>query len=47
MLNYAYAVLESQVRISTIAQGFDPMIGYLHPLPPRSCRAGVRLDGAT
>src|SRR5829696_2078315 len=32
---YAYAVLESQVRVSTIAQGLDPMIGYLH-----ACRPG-------
>jgi CRISPR-associated endonuclease Cas1 len=30
MLNYAYAVLESQVRIAAIAAGFDPTIGYLH-----------------
>jgi CRISPR-associated protein Cas1 len=30
MLNYAYAVLESQVRIATVAQGLDPTIGYLH-----------------
>jgi CRISPR-associated protein Cas1 len=30
MLNYAYAVLESQVRIATVSQGLDPMIGYLH-----------------
>jgi CRISPR-associated protein Cas1 len=35
MLNYAYAVLESQVRIATVAQGLDPTIGYLH-----SCRPG-------
>jgi CRISPR-associated endonuclease Cas1 len=30
MLNYAYAVLESQVRIATVSEGFDPTIGYLH-----------------
>jgi CRISPR-associated protein Cas1 len=30
MLNYAYAVLESQVRIATVSQGLDPTIGYLH-----------------
>jgi CRISPR/Cas system-associated endonuclease Cas1 len=30
MLNYAYAVLESQVRIAAVAQGLDPAIGYLH-----------------
>ena len=35
MLNYAYAVLESQVRIATVAQGLDPTIGYLH-----TCRPG-------
>jgi CRISP-associated protein Cas1 len=35
MHNYAYAVLESQVRIATVSQGLDPMIGYLH-----SCRPG-------
>jgi len=35
MLNYAYAVLESQVRTATIAQGLDPTIGYLH-----TCRPG-------
>jgi CRISPR-associated protein Cas1 len=30
ILNYAYAVLESQVRMWIIAQGYDPTIGYLH-----------------
>ena len=35
MLNYAYAVLESQVRITTVSQGLDPTIGYLH-----ACRRG-------
>jgi CRISPR-associated protein Cas1 len=35
MLNYAYAVLESQVRIVTVSQGLDPTIGYLH-----ACRPG-------
>lgn len=30
MLNYAYAVLESQVRIAVSAVGLDPTIGYLH-----------------
>jgi CRISPR/Cas system-associated endonuclease Cas1 len=34
-LNYAYAVLESQMRIATVAQGLDPTIGYLH-----ACRPG-------
>lgn len=35
MLNYAYAALESQVRMSIAEVGLDPTIGYLHV-----CRAG-------
>jgi CRISP-associated protein Cas1 len=35
MLNYAYAVLESQVRIAAISQRLDPTIGYQH-----ACRPG-------
>lgn len=34
MLNYAYAVLESQVRIAAVSQGLDPTIGYLHASRP-------------
>ncbi len=34
MLNYAYAVLESQVCIATVSQGLDPAIGYLHASSP-------------
>lgn len=34
ILNYAYAILESQVLISTIAAGLDPTIGYLHACRP-------------
>jgi CRISP-associated protein Cas1 len=30
ILNYAYAVLESQVRIQIVAAGYDPTIGLLH-----------------
>ncbi len=30
ILNYAYAVLESQVRTEVVAAGFDPTIGFLH-----------------
>ena len=30
ILNYAYAVLESQARIEVVAAGFDPSIGFLH-----------------
>ena len=35
MLNYAYRVLETQVKIATVAAGLDPTIGYLH-----TCRPG-------
>jgi CRISP-associated protein Cas1 len=34
ILNYAYAALESQVRIAAIGQGLDPTIGYLHARRP-------------
>jgi CRISP-associated protein Cas1 len=34
MLNYAYAVLEGQVRIATVSQGLDPTIGYLYSYRP-------------
>jgi CRISPR-associated endonuclease Cas1 len=30
MLNYAYAVLESQVRLDVLANGYDPRAGFLH-----------------
>jgi CRISP-associated protein Cas1 len=30
MLNYAYTVLESEVRIKAIAEGYDPTIGIMH-----------------
>jgi CRISP-associated protein Cas1 len=30
ILNYAYAVLESQVRMQIAVEGYDPRIGYLH-----------------
>jgi CRISPR/Cas system-associated endonuclease Cas1 len=35
MLIYAYAVLESQVRIATVSQSLDAAIDYLH-----ACRPG-------
>lgn len=34
MLNYAYAVLESHVRIQIVAAGLDPKNGYLHASRP-------------
>ena len=30
MLNYAYAVLYSQIKLQIIAEGYDPTIGILH-----------------
>jgi hypothetical protein len=30
MLNYAYAVLESQIRIKAISEGYDPTLGIMH-----------------
>src|SRR5262245_3979085 len=35
ILNYAYKVLETQVKIASVAAGLDPTIGYLH-----TCRPG-------
>jgi CRISPR-associated endonuclease Cas1 len=32
MLNYAYAVLESQVRIELVADGYDPTQGIMHEI---------------
>ncbi len=30
MINYAYAILESQVRIQCVADGYDPTVGIMH-----------------
>jgi CRISPR-associated protein Cas1 len=30
MLNYAYAILESQLRIQTVVDGYDPTLGIMH-----------------
>src|ERR1700729_1479014 len=30
ILNYAYTVLKSEVRIKAIAEGYDPSIGIMH-----------------
>ncbi len=30
ILNYAYAVLESEIRIEAISEGYDPTIGIMH-----------------
>jgi CRISP-associated protein Cas1 len=30
MLNYAYGILESQVRVKTVAEGYHPRLGIMH-----------------
>jgi len=30
MLNYGYAILESQTRVQTVSDGFDPLAGIYH-----------------
>jgi len=30
ILNYAYAVLQSQIQIKAVAEGYDPTIGIMH-----------------
>ena len=30
MLNYAYAILESEMRIQSVAEGYDPTLGIMH-----------------
>jgi CRISPR-associated protein Cas1 len=30
ILNYAYTVLESELRIKAIAEGYDPTVGIMH-----------------
>ena len=34
LLNYAYGLLETEVRIAVVAAGLDPTIGYLHARRP-------------
>jgi CRISPR-associated endonuclease Cas1 len=42
MLNYGYAVLESQVQMAVIAAGLDPTIGFMHSHDDR--RSALVLD---
>jgi CRISPR-associated protein Cas1 len=45
MVNYGYAVLESQARIEAVKAGLDPMVGFLHQLRiDRLDRQGFVLD---
>ena len=30
ILNYAYAVLQSQIQIDAVAEGYDPTVGIMH-----------------
>jgi CRISPR-associated endonuclease Cas1 len=34
MLNYAYAILQSEIQIRTVSAGYDPTIGVLHASAP-------------
>ena len=34
MMNYAYRILEAEAKISAVAAGLDPMIGFLHANQP-------------
>jgi CRISP-associated protein Cas1 len=36
MLNYAYAILESQMRIQSVAKGYEPTLGIMHESRERS-----------
>jgi CRISP-associated protein Cas1 len=38
ILNYAYTVLESDVRIKAIAEGYDPTLGVMHEGRDRSSK---------
>jgi CRISPR-associated protein Cas1 len=38
ILNYAYAVLESQIRIKAISEGYDPTLGIMHHGRDRSSK---------
>jgi CRISPR-associated endonuclease Cas1 len=42
MLNYGYAVLESQVQMAVVAAGLDPTIGFMHAHEAR--RSALVLD---
>jgi CRISP-associated protein Cas1 len=37
-LNYAYAALESEIRIKAISDGYDPTIGIMHEGKDRSSK---------
>jgi CRISPR-associated endonuclease Cas1 len=42
ILNYCFALLESESRLALVALGLDPGIGFLHP--PRAYRDSLALD---
>ena len=46
ILNYAYTVLESELRIKAIADGYDPTIGIMHEGRDGSSKYRVRPHGA-
>jgi CRISPR-associated protein Cas1 len=46
ILNYAYAALESEIRIKTISEGYDPTIGIMHEGRDGSSKFIFRFNGA-
>jgi CRISP-associated protein Cas1 len=45
-LNYAYAALESEIRIKAISEGYDPTIGIMHEGSDGSSKFHFRFNGA-
>ena len=46
ILNYAYAALESEIRIKAISDGYDPTIGIMHEGSDGSFEIHIRFNGA-
>ena len=46
ILNYAYAALESEIRIKAISDGYDPTIGIMHEGSDGSSKFIFRFNGA-
>ena len=46
ILNYAYAALESEIRIKAISEGYDPTLGIMHEGKRRIVEIHFRFDGA-
>jgi hypothetical protein len=46
IMNYAYAALESEIRIKAISDGYDPTIGIMHEGSDGSSKFNFRFNGA-